>query len=133
MAFYLHNKLFATSRPRILLFNQVGQILLVKSWLNSARWELPGGGIKKTEQPRDAACRELREETGIIVRAENLQYIGTFKRTFTAPIFTTTIDSRHATLELPLEIIDAQWSDPNGLPAVSWCVTDSLAKLASRE
>jgi 8-oxo-dGTP pyrophosphatase MutT (NUDIX family) len=28
-------------------------------------WELPGGGVKRREEPRDAAHREVREELGI--------------------------------------------------------------------
>ncbi|MFJ5300918.1 NUDIX domain-containing protein [Pseudomonas sp. NPDC088368] len=29
------------------------------------RWNLPGGKIKRSETPRDAAYRELAEETGV--------------------------------------------------------------------
>jgi 8-oxo-dGTP diphosphatase len=46
-----------------------GEILLVRhTYADRRRWELPGGGIKRREQPLDAARRETREELGIDVR-----------------------------------------------------------------
>ncbi|MDJ1133347.1 NUDIX domain-containing protein [Streptomyces iconiensis] len=47
-------------------------------------WELPGGGIEAGETPRDAAARELREETGQTVRPEALRFVG-FARTALGP------------------------------------------------
>lgn len=41
-------------------------------------WNIPGGGIDANEQYEDAAVREIREETGIIVNKNNLKKIGTF-------------------------------------------------------
>lgn len=35
--------------------------------LGSAVWELPAGGTQKNEIPKEAALRELREETGISI------------------------------------------------------------------
>ncbi|BCG01750.1 NUDIX hydrolase (plasmid) [Paraburkholderia sp. PGU19] len=42
-----------------------GTILLVAR--ERARWALPGGRIKRAEPAEAAACRELEEETGLIV------------------------------------------------------------------
>jgi 8-oxo-dGTP pyrophosphatase MutT (NUDIX family) len=41
-------------------------ILFVRHTYGDRRaWELPGGGVKRTEAPRDAAAREAREELGV--------------------------------------------------------------------
>ena len=42
-----------------------GEILLVKHTYGPARWELPGGGVRRGEEPLAALHRELGEELGI--------------------------------------------------------------------
>lgn len=54
-----------TSGVKMLLFNG-NKVMLVKTRY-STKLSLPGGKVNKLEIPREAAIRELREETGIAV------------------------------------------------------------------
>jgi 8-oxo-dGTP pyrophosphatase MutT (NUDIX family) len=62
---------------RILLSNSEGQYFLLLTHFDPEvglppRWITPGGGIDEGETPLEAAVRELREETGILVPQEAL-------------------------------------------------------------
>jgi len=64
------------------IFNQQGQVLLLKHRFRAGSgWGLPGGFIKRSEQPLDALRRELEEE--IALKIENPQVF--WARSFARP------------------------------------------------
>lgn len=64
--FYM--KLTLPSAAIGVIFNEdKSQVLLVKR-KDVPVWVLPGGGINPNESPKTAALREIKEETGLVVR-----------------------------------------------------------------
>jgi putative (di)nucleoside polyphosphate hydrolase len=49
----------------ILVSDGTGRVLAIERRDHSGSWQLPQGGIEEDETPREAALRELREETGL--------------------------------------------------------------------
>lgn len=54
-----------------IFFNSKGEILLFKhSYRGNNNWSLPGGYIKRGEHPKEGLEREILEESGLIVSAD---------------------------------------------------------------
>lgn len=66
-------------RVRTVVVNDNNELLLVRSWMGSQSWNLPGGGIGYQEDSKSAAVREIREETGIITSIPELKDLGVIK------------------------------------------------------
>lgn len=64
------------------ILNDKNEVLLVKhTYRGSDSWSLPGGYIKKGEHPKEALEREIKEETGFIVSADERMKIRTDRET----------------------------------------------------
>jgi ADP-ribose pyrophosphatase YjhB (NUDIX family) len=108
-------------RVRVLLLNDQNEALLVRNWLGHQRWTLPGGGIRRPETPREAAIREVEEETGIVL--SSLDQLGTFTNPFPESRYTVACFMAMISKKQPLiaryrrlEVLDVGWFPLNGLP-----------------
>jgi phosphoglycolate phosphatase len=58
-----------------LIFNDAGQVLMIRTHKWSHKWGIPGGKIKTNEPSETALCREIREETGLEVEDIRFQLV----------------------------------------------------------
>lgn len=66
--------LYFTARTRVLVVAGE-QVLVVKGWLSTGAWDLPGGGLHRHETADAGVMRELHEETGIDTGTERPQLL----------------------------------------------------------
>ena len=72
----LRNKYNFQVRVTGVLFNDQGQLLIVKQRLSDNRqWSLPGGKLEHGQTMEQAVIRELYEETGLTVEVWQLLYL----------------------------------------------------------
>jgi 8-oxo-dGTP pyrophosphatase MutT (NUDIX family) len=105
------------------------EILLIKTTYGY-NYSLPGGGIKKHEDPKAAAIREAQEEVGIELHALTpLPSFVTYEeyKEDTVHSFYATVTSYDYTLDA-LEIDSAEWYPLNNLPKLG-SVTTKIVKL----
>lgn len=132
--FFLYSLVTRTSRVRLVVRNQTGQILLVKPWLERDIWSLPGGGIDRGEAPESAACRELQEETGITVLPGQVHYaLHHHKLGHDEIIFTTEPIEAYLPDKLPrpYEIKEAAWFDEDKLPKLGPLARQVMPKIVA--
>ncbi len=92
LAHALRKRWWQLRKPRlegvnVLVFDATGQLLLVRHSYGFGSWTLPGGGLRKSEDPAIAARREVSEELGCALR--DLARLGVNQRSlFGAPCTT---------------------------------------------
>ncbi len=85
-------------------------------------WTLPGGGMRYKETPEETACREVREETDIVVKEEDLEKVSvTDDRNedvhFITIGFYCNKFEGEAKVKEPDEIVEWKWFKTDDLPS----------------
>lgn len=123
-------------RVRVLVLNEQNETLLVRSWFSHQKWSLPGGGIKSTEIPVEAAVRETFEETGLRIGVHDMHELGTFtnpnpKAGYTVACYTVKIPKRDPNIarQHRLEMLDVSWFPLDNLPKERSPIVDLAVSL----
>jgi 8-oxo-dGTP pyrophosphatase MutT (NUDIX family) len=127
------DKVLVKDRPtaRVLLVNRLDEVFLINTHFDpelglEPRWLTPGGGVDSGETVREAAVRELFEETGIKISQDELGEVfwktsgrwdwsdGIHYQTYTDTIFMLRIDDfvlddSHWTPDEHRDILDSRW------------------------
>lgn len=119
---FVYFRIYADRSRVIVRANE--QVLLVRPWLGPGAWGLPGGGRHRNETLAEAACRELFEEVGIAVLADNLQAMGKYQwhrrgLAYTAHYFLLELDMQPVIKRQWYEIMDAAWFDEPALTSLT--------------
>ncbi len=107
-------------RTRIVLV-QDDKILAVKGWISDGKWILPGGGLHKNEPIVQGALRELQEETGVQLKAQQLRHLGKgqyhkYGFSFDYEVFAARVGEVQ-THRQRHEIAELRWIDPRQVTA----------------
>ncbi|GAA5101987.1 NUDIX hydrolase [Haloechinothrix salitolerans] len=91
-----------------------GRVLLVRRRVaeGSLSWQFPAGKVEDAEDPADAAAREAREETGLVVAARQVLGERVHPATGRTMIYVAcNVVSGEATVADKEELTDLAWSD----------------------
>jgi ADP-ribose pyrophosphatase YjhB (NUDIX family) len=115
LAWFVHQPTLIGVRALVVYHDQV---LLIRHRGGGRPWSLPGGGVERYERLDEAIRREIREESGVLVRVERLQgmYDAFFGRvTNYIAVFVCTPLSEPKP-PISLEIADARFFALDSLP-----------------
>ncbi len=122
----------------VVVFDDRGWVLLVRRGPRSSRagaWSLPAGYVDYGEDIREAAARELREETGLVAEIGDVVWVST---NFHDPAkvtvgvwFEATVTG--GTLTAGDDAVEARYFPPDGLPNLAFPAdAEVIAALAGR-
>jgi len=121
----------------VIVLNAQGDVLLCHA-TETTHWDVPKGAADPGESPREAALRELVEETGIVLPAERLKDLGRFvyRRDKDLHLFAVRVSAEEVQLEnCVCESFFPRYSDGTMIPemdAYRWVSPADVDQFASR-
>ncbi|SAK41327.1 NUDIX hydrolase [Caballeronia ptereochthonis] len=121
----------------VVILNTQGDVLLCHA-TETSHWDVPKGAADPGESPREAALRELVEETGIVLPAERLKDLGRFvyRRDKDLHLFAVRVSDDEVQLEnCVCESYFPRYSDGTMIPemdAYRWVSPAEVDQFASR-
>lgn len=112
--------------------DEPGRILLLRH-PRAVGWSLPAGLLRRRERPVDGCARELAEETGLRLRAEDLtpatpNAIVDTGRVWVDTVFEAWVPSSAVTFEIDgAEVAEAAWHRLDSLPPLTVATARLLA------
>jgi ADP-ribose pyrophosphatase YjhB (NUDIX family) len=92
------------------VLDDAGRVLLLEHVFRMGNgWGIPGGFLKRGEQPEEAVRRELREETGVELEALELAFVRTLRKPSQVEVIFRGRARTGAATSQSLEIKRAQW------------------------
>lgn len=107
-----------TEGAHVLVTDEAGRILVVRTTYLGPGWSLPGGRVERHETPHAAAARETFEETGLDVRIGRLVLVDAHRSRDTSFVFTATVVGGDLAPQLG-EIAEVGWLDREELARTS--------------
>lgn len=110
-----------SERTRLVLTDGEGKVLVVRGWFApNSKWNLPGGGLHRGEDPLAGLLRETYEEVGIVLDPKTVRKLGIGDITSNGfrlhlHFFAATLPGSSDTRLQWYEIADASWVDLAGL------------------
>ena len=122
---------YGSAGAAAIIFDDAGQLLIVKENYGKRRWSLPGGMIERGETPEAAALRETWEETGVTAQVNHLIGSYTLQDGFTIYVYRCDIVEGVPAVPTTGEIAEIRWAPPEALPmprsnALHYAVPDAL-------
>ena len=108
-----------TEGVHVLVHDDRGRILAVRTTYLGPGWMLPGGRVERSETPHAAAVRETREETGLDVRLDRLLLIDAHRRRDVSFVFGATLVGGTLAPEFG-EIAEVGWLTRDEIATTSW-------------